>query len=170
VRIAVVETVVLFREVLEWHVQQLVTQTKNDEQPIEFATNESDADVLVGWSPSGSKPINSGKNVRMVWVAADGQKPPRDSRDFTQLIVQNVPPKRAWLPPSITPNQPSRQELVVLRAVAEGLTTADIAVRLGISRHTVDGHRRRLFRRWGVHSSLEAVQLATKHGLLATES
>jgi DNA-binding NarL/FixJ family response regulator len=169
VRIAVVETVALFREVLEWHVQQLVTQADR-RPPIELVTDEADADVLVAWSPTAAKQINSAKNVRMVWVAGDGQKLVRDSYDFQQLIMQVVPPKKAWLPPSITPNQPSRQELVVLRAVAEGLTTADIAVRLGISRHTVNGHRRRLFRRWGVHSSLEAVQLATKHGLLMAET
>lgn len=163
VRIAVVEPVALRREVLEWHIRQLI---QDEADGIELVSSVSEADLIVTWS---SDTVHANTSARVVCVAAEGQKPVNGGKDLLPLLLSSPPLKRAWQQPLITPDKPSRQELVVLNAIADGLTATEIALQLGISRHTVDGHRRRLFRRWGVHTSLEAVQLAKKHGFLSSK-
>jgi DNA-binding NarL/FixJ family response regulator len=163
VRIAVVEPVALRREVLEWHIRQLV---QDGHDGFELVSAVSEADLVLTWTRETS---DANTAVRVVSVAAEGQKPMTSGKDLLPLLLSSAPLKRAWQQPAITPDKPPRQELVVLNAIAAGMTSTEIAAQLGISRHTVDGHRRRLFRRWGVHSSLEAVQLAKKHGFLLSK-
>jgi PAS domain S-box-containing protein len=54
----------------------------------------------------------------------------------------------------------------VLRLLDEGLGTAELAAQLGISVETARNHVRALLRELGVHSRLEAVAVARRHGLL----
>jgi PAS domain S-box-containing protein len=54
----------------------------------------------------------------------------------------------------------------VLRLLDEGLGTAELAARLGISVETARNHVRALLRELGVHSRLEAVAVARRYGLL----
>jgi DNA-binding NarL/FixJ family response regulator len=59
-----------------------------------------------------------------------------------------------------------RRDLDLLRLLAEGRTTADIAERLGLAPKTVRNRASRLYRRLGVHSRAAAVRLAEERGLL----
>lgn len=63
---------------------------------------------------------------------------------------------------SLTPRQ---QEMLVL--LAEGLGTAAIAARLGLSNETVRNHVRAVLRGLSVHSRLEAIAEARRRGLLS---
>ena len=54
----------------------------------------------------------------------------------------------------------------VLRLLAEGCSTDDIARELGISPETVRNHVREILRRLGVHSRIEALAKARRYGLL----
>ena len=63
--------------------------------------------------------------------------------------------------PQLTPRQ-----LDVLRYLAAGRSTAQIAARLGISNETVRNHVRGIMQRLGVHSRLEAVLRAHQGGLV----
>jgi DNA-binding CsgD family transcriptional regulator len=56
------------------------------------------------------------------------------------------------------------REVDVLRFIAEGLTDAQIAARLFVSRHTVNAHLRNIYGKLGVNTRASA-RLATKHGL-----
>jgi DNA-binding CsgD family transcriptional regulator len=67
--------------------------------------------------------------------------------------------------PGLTPRQAE-----VLRLLAQGLDTREIARRLGIAVETARNHIRALFKRLGVHSRLEAVVVARRHGLLGDGS
>jgi DNA-binding CsgD family transcriptional regulator len=73
------------------------------------------------------------------------------------LSVSDAEPRAA----SLT----SRQQ-EVLALLAEGLGTAAIAARLGLSKETVRNHVRAVLRALGVHSRLEAVVEARQRGLL----
>ena len=59
------------------------------------------------------------------------------------------------------------REIEVLRAVAEGSATIDIAARLGISPTTVQSHVKNVLAKLGVHSKFEAVRVAWREGLAA---
>jgi DNA-binding CsgD family transcriptional regulator len=57
-------------------------------------------------------------------------------------------PAQGW--DSLTP---SEQE--VARLIAAGMTNQQVAARLGMSRHTVDGRLRRVFAKLGVNTRVE---------------
>ena len=59
------------------------------------------------------------------------------------------------------------RELDVLRLLAEGYNTADLAARLNIAPHTVEWHVRHVIEKLGVHSKLQAVIAASRVGLIA---
>lgn len=62
----------------------------------------------------------------------------------------------------------TRRQMEVLRLLGEGASTDEIAEMLHLSRETVRNHVRHILRELGVHSRLEAVAVAHRHGLLRT--
>jgi two-component system nitrate/nitrite response regulator NarL len=60
------------------------------------------------------------------------------------------------------------RETEILRALAAGDAIADIAEELGISALTVQSHVKNILAKLGVHSRLEAVTLAWRHGFAPT--
>ena len=62
---------------------------------------------------------------------------------------------------SLTPRQRE-----VLALLADGASTTQIAITLGLAEETVRNHIRQLLRRLGVHSRLAAVAHARRHGLI----
>ncbi len=58
------------------------------------------------------------------------------------------------------------REIEVLQLVAEGLPNKQIALRLGISEHTVKFHVDAILGKLGAHSRTEAVTRAARLGLL----
>lgn len=64
-----------------------------------------------------------------------------------------------------TPADLTPRERDVLVLVADGLSTKEIATRLGISVKTADAHRQALMRRLGIHDVAGLVKFALRHGL-----
>lgn len=62
--------------------------------------------------------------------------------------------------------QLTKREIEVIRLIAEGLTSQDIALRLYISPRTVDTHRRNLLQKLNVRNTAELVKFAIKHNIL----
>ena len=62
---------------------------------------------------------------------------------------------------------PREQEVLVL--IAEGLTNPEIADKLVISVKTVDRHRENIMRKLNLHSRIELVKYAIRHGLIGLE-
>jgi PAS domain S-box-containing protein len=60
----------------------------------------------------------------------------------------------------------TRRELEVLRLLARGAETPEIARELGISSTTVRNHVQHLLEKLGAHTRLQVVSLAQRHGLL----
>jgi len=60
----------------------------------------------------------------------------------------------------------SERELDVLRRMADGLKTGEIADRLFISPNTVQAHRRNIFRKMGVSNGIGAVSKGLREGLI----
>ena len=59
----------------------------------------------------------------------------------------------------------TRRETEILRSLAAGETTTQVADHLGISALTVQSHVKSILAKLGVHSKIEAVTLAWRHGL-----
>jgi DNA-binding NarL/FixJ family response regulator len=62
------------------------------------------------------------------------------------------------------------RETDVLAAMADGLSTKAVALRLGVALKTVENHKIRVFDKLGVRTQAAAVSYAITHGLLATPS
>src|SRR3954447_18081667 len=80
---------------------------------------------------------------------------------FGVFIPEAELPPLADVRPELTPRQ-----LEVLRYLATGSSTEQIAAQMGIARETVRNHVRALLRRLGVHSRLEAVITARERGFI----
>jgi len=64
--------------------------------------------------------------------------------------------------------QLTNSELEIVRLIAEGLTTKEIAARKFISFHTVISHRKNIFRKLGVTSISELIMYSIKAGWINT--
>jgi len=62
----------------------------------------------------------------------------------------------------------SRREETVLRGLAQGLSTKEIAAALGVSTHTVANHRSRLMKKTGLHRAAQLSLYAARRGLLGS--
>ncbi len=60
----------------------------------------------------------------------------------------------------------SKRETQVLELICQGLSNQEIAEKLHISPHTVDGHRRSLIVKTGVKNAPSLVMYAIQHGLI----
>lgn len=69
--------------------------------------------------------------------------------------------------PSRATDRLSSREFAVLRLIAQGRANKEIAIELGISLRTVEGHLHNIFEKLRVTSRTEAVVHAVNHGLLS---
>jgi DNA-binding NarL/FixJ family response regulator len=60
------------------------------------------------------------------------------------------------------------RELEILRSLAKGGTPESIATELGVSRHTLRTHVQNILTKLGVHSKLDAIVAAIRHGKVVT--
>jgi DNA-binding NarL/FixJ family response regulator len=82
-----------------------------------------------------------------------------EPRVASKLLAQVIAPRRAS-------NELSRREREVLRLVAEGLPTKQIARNLSIAERTVKFHVNSIFHKLGAENRAQAVALAAQRGLL----
>ncbi|HEV2128193.1 MAG TPA: response regulator transcription factor, partial [Thermomicrobiales bacterium] len=86
-----------------------------------------------------------------------------ESLALAQMIsVAQIPPPsdRIEYPAGL-----SAREVEVLQLVAVGMTNAQVADRLFLSRRTVDAHLRRIYDKLDLSSRTEAIRFAIEHGL-----
>ncbi|MGZ8629934.1 MAG: LuxR C-terminal-related transcriptional regulator [Actinomycetota bacterium] len=62
----------------------------------------------------------------------------------------------------------TRREREILQTLSAGASTADVAEAFGISPLTVQSHVKNILAKLGVHSKVEAVRIAWRHGLATT--
>jgi DNA-binding NarL/FixJ family response regulator len=86
---------------------------------------------------------------------------PPNPEEFPRPLL---PPKETLL--SREPNQLTTRQLEVLRLLASGRSTAEIAAELELSRTTVRNYIANMLVALGVHSRLQAVIAAREAGLI----
>jgi DNA-binding NarL/FixJ family response regulator len=96
--------------------------------------------------------------------------------EVARIVAHAVVAPRSFVAPGLTGSLLRRgaaaatrltpRELAILRLVAEGLGTSDIAGRLYLGESTVKTHLNRIFRKLGVSNRTQALAEANKLGLL----
>ena len=88
-----------------------------------------------------------------------------DTKVAASVLAQlrRSPPQAEPVP---SPDQLSSQQLVILRLVAQGLSSREIATQLYLSENTVKGYVQEILHRLGVKNRTEAVMVAVKQGWL----
>ncbi len=76
--------------------------------------------------------------------------------------LRRTPPVKSEPSPELL----SSQQLVILRLVAQGLSSREIATQLYLSENTVKGYVQEILHRLGVKNRTEAVMVAVKQGWL----
>lgn len=96
--------------------------------------------------------------------AAEGRAPisPAVARYFIEAFRAEVPTG------NVLPLTDRQTEL--LRALAAGLTYADVAARMGISRHTVHTHAKKIYDKLHARGRTQAIRTAKLNGLLDSPS
>lgn len=87
----------------------------------------------------------------------------------TKVAASVLAQLRRSPPPTEAPPPPdglSSQQLVILRLVAQGLSSREIATQLYLSENTVKGYVQEILHRLGVKNRTEAVMVAVKQGWL----
>jgi two-component system response regulator NreC len=81
---------------------------------------------------------------------------------MTRALFNDAP-----VPPKVSEIETlTLREIEVLQLLAKGYTNRQIAEHLSLSPRTVDGHRANVSGKLGLHSRVELVEYAEKHGLL----
>ena len=86
--------------------------------------------------------------------------------DTPVLRLNGHPVRRASSPDKEQIKLLTPREIEVLRLIAEGLSTKEIAAHLNISFKTVVSHRSHLLEKLGIHESATLVRLAVRAGIV----
>jgi DNA-binding NarL/FixJ family response regulator len=100
--------------------------------------------------------------------------PAISSRVIESYQARVSAPKRPIIPPAGSQNlvdsHLTARQREVLRLIAEGFTTKEIAQQLNLSAKTVDAHRTQLMRELNIHEIAGLVRYAIRIGLISAES
>jgi DNA-binding CsgD family transcriptional regulator len=107
-------------------------------------------------------PLGGTQPVALLWRQAHAVLVQSSSDAEPQAVAIRRP---SWNPPRLVQQPLSAREREVLSLLAQGFTTDQIAIQLGIGRSTVTSHRRSIQRKWGARSPA-AVHLANHEGFL----
>jgi DNA-binding NarL/FixJ family response regulator len=117
-----------------------------------------DVNVVIVGDVDAEDAIVIGANMGSRRILDALSTPPPPARPIEEAKIR---PSSVDLLGSLTP-----RERVILGLLGEGLVTAAIAKRLGVSLHTVRTHMQNLYAKLGCHSRLDVVRFAAEHGLV----
>ena len=67
-------------------------------------------------------------------------------------------------------NEFTEREREIIHACRDGLMCKEIADRMGVSINTINTHKKRIFMKLGINTTMEMVQFALKKGIIRVES
>ena len=135
-----------------WPDTRLIFLTREDSDAARFAAIEAGASAFIHKSQAASDVVDA---IRQVAAGATL---------FTPRTIATLLNRRREMDTQLESLTPREKE--VLRLMAEGTPSRDIATKLGISYTTVRTHIRSLGSKLGVHSKLEAIVRARELALI----
>jgi DNA-binding NarL/FixJ family response regulator len=119
---------------------------------------------------------------RAIRLGAAGYLLKNSDRSELELAVRAIARGEAWLSPAVSrkamathgtvaaakqsSNPLTSRQREVLQLIAEGLSTKEIAHRLGLSVKTVESHRAQIMERLGIHGVAGLVRFALRSGIV----
>lgn len=133
------------------------------EMPVVMLSASSSQDIIQEAIQNGadgflSKQADANEIVAAATSAAEGVH--YYGKDIAQLIYDIKVSK------SDVHIQLSKREQEVVELCSEGLTCHEIAERLFISPRTIETHKNAIFKKLGIHNSVELVRYAINHGII----
>ena len=138
---------------------KVVIMTAHDDERLLVDAVEAGASGFLGKDEAADEVLAAAK------AAADGEVL-IDPATLTRLLHQVAREREARRDAMALFDALTEREREILGLLAEGMRNDDIAQKLYISPQTVQTHVRNLLAKLGVHSKLEAVALAVKHGTI----
>jgi DNA-binding NarL/FixJ family response regulator len=138
---------------------KVVVMTAHDEDRLLVEAVEAGASGFL------SKDSAAGEVLAAVKAAAQGEVL-IDPGTLTRLLAQVAREREAQRDAMNLLNDLTDREREILQLLAEGLRNDDIAAKLFISPQTVQTHVRNILGKLRVHSKLEAVAFAVRHGAI----
>ena len=85
---------------------------------------------------------------------------------FSSDIVDVIIDQRTKTKPAQEPGKLTLAEIEIVKLIAQGLTTKEIALRKHLSFHTVITHRKNIFRKLGINNTSELIMHAMRSGII----
>jgi DNA-binding NarL/FixJ family response regulator len=139
---------------------KVVIMTAHDDERLLVEAVEAGASGFLGKDEAVDEVLHAAK------AAAEGEVL-IDPTTLTRLLHQVAREREAMRDAQALLSDLTEREREVLQLLAEGTRNDDIATKLSISPQTVQTHVRNLLAKLGVHSKLEAVAFAVKHGAIS---
>jgi DNA-binding NarL/FixJ family response regulator len=133
--------------------------TQHDDKEYVFPVIESGAAGLISKAAASSE-LATG--IRAVYKGDSFLSP-----SVARLLVENYQQtagERGQLDPY---NQLTEREREILKLLAEGFSTQEIADMLVITRKTVEGHKTNLMAKLGIHKKIDLVKYALRRGIIS---
>lgn len=138
---------------------KVVIMTAHDEDRLLVEAVEAGASGFLGKDEAAEELLSAAKS------AADGEVL-IDPATLTRLLAQVAREREAQRDAQNLLDDLTEREREILQLLAEGMRNDDIATKLFISPQTVQTHVRNILGKLRVHSKLEAVAFAVKHGAI----
>ena len=133
----------------------IVLSTYGERQFVEEA-------VKAGAAGYVSKAAAAGELARAVRAVASGKR--YIAPEVAETFIAALGARPAHTPPPVTVL--GVRERQVLKLIAEGVRSPQLADRLGIAAATVEAHRRNIMRKLGLHGVAQLTRYAVREGLL----
>jgi DNA-binding NarL/FixJ family response regulator len=138
---------------------KVVIMTAHDEDRLLVEAVEAGASGFLGKDEAASELLSAAK------AAADGEVL-IDPATLTRLLAQVARQRAEQKDAQALLNDLTEREREILHLLSEGTRNDDIATKLFISPQTVQTHVRNILGKLRVHSKLEAVAFAVRHGAI----
>jgi DNA-binding NarL/FixJ family response regulator len=139
---------------------KVVIMTAHDEDRLLVEAVEAGASGFLGKDEAASELLSAAK------AAADGEVL-IDPATLTRLLAQVARERAEQQDAQALLNDLTEREREILQLLSEGMRNDDIAAKLYISPQTVQTHVRNILGKLRVHSKLEAVAFAVRHGAIS---
>jgi DNA-binding NarL/FixJ family response regulator len=146
-----------------------MTDLKNaigpDSMPVLVLTNSLTRNELAGLDSIGIKNIlfkssNEAELLTAIDLTLQGRK--YYGREVMEILLE----KGEWKKTATETTSLTAAEIEIVKLIAEGMTTKEIASRKNVSFHTIMTHRKNIFRKARVNNASELVMFAIRSGII----